>query len=260
MPGILAKTLNYFEKDLHYLQFLDSRGQRFSESFAQLLRRLTPLTELSSEPLCFEYLSINCMHSVAYPGSLWSSLVFFAVFILAFFPNLFVPVLTSPFCLLGLCRSSPGRTTDKALTPNPSAAAMSWFQKTITLPSASRGSYLVTDTIVNQLPEIKQYKVGICHLFIQHTSAALSLNENWDDDVRADMSDTLDRIVPSEGDPGTKRGLYRHSAEGRDDMPVRFRLFQLLSHPLRRANSHCRLMSSQRLLAQVSQYQSPMAS
>lgn len=97
-----------------------------------------------------------------------------------------------------------------------SAANMSgWFQKTIRLPARSRGSYLITDSIVGQLPELKQYKVGILHLFIQHTSCALSLNENWDSDVRADMSDAIDRLVPEDN------RLYRHTAEGSDDMPVR---------------------------------------
>lgn len=93
---------------------------------------------------------------------------------------------------------------------------MSWFQKTITLPSRSRGSYLMTDEITASLPEIKNYKVGLVNLFMQHTSAALSLNENWDEDVRADMSDALDRIVPED----KKGNLYRHSAEGPDDMPA----------------------------------------
>jgi secondary thiamine-phosphate synthase enzyme len=93
-----------------------------------------------------------------------------------------------------------------------------WFQKTLTLPARARGSYLITDTITSQLPEIKEYRVGILHLFMQHTSAALSMNENWDEDVRADMSDALDRIVPEDKN---RKGLYRHSAEGSDDMPVR---------------------------------------
>lgn len=64
---------------------------------------------------------------------------------------------------------------------------MSWFQKQFTLPSKSRGSYLITDEVTRQLPEIKDYKVGMLHLFVQHTSCALSLNENWDEDVRTDM-------------------------------------------------------------------------
>jgi secondary thiamine-phosphate synthase enzyme len=93
---------------------------------------------------------------------------------------------------------------------------MSWAQKTITLPAKSRGSYLITDTIVKELPELKGYKVGLLNLFVQHTSCALSLNENWDEDVRADMSDALDRIAPED----RKGELYRHSAEGLDDMPA----------------------------------------
>jgi secondary thiamine-phosphate synthase enzyme len=92
------------------------------------------------------------------------------------------------------------------------------FQKPLTLPSRTRGSYLITDHIVKELPEIKSYKTGLLNLFIQHTSCALSLNENYDDDVRADMSDALDRIVPE--DKGSRKGLYRHDAEGSDDMPV----------------------------------------
>lgn len=74
----------------------------------------------------------------------------------------------------------------------------------------------MTDEIVSSLPELKGYNVGLLNLFMQHTSAALSLNENWDEDVRADMSDALDRIVPED----RKGNLYRHSAEGADDMPV----------------------------------------
>lgn len=61
---------------------------------------------------------------------------------------------------------------------------MSWAQKQFSLPPKSRGSYLITDIITQQLPEIKQYKTGLLHLFVQHTSCALSLNENWDSDVR----------------------------------------------------------------------------
>jgi len=93
---------------------------------------------------------------------------------------------------------------------------MAWFQKQFALPSKSRGSYLVTDTVLRELPEIKDYKVGLLNLFVQHTSCALSLNENWDSDVREDMSDALDRIAPED----RKGELYRHSAEGLDDMPA----------------------------------------
>jgi secondary thiamine-phosphate synthase enzyme len=102
---------------------------------------------------------------------------------------------------------------------------MAWFQKTFTLPPQSRGSFLITDQVVKQLPEINDYKVGLLHLFIQHTSCALSLNENWDSDVREDMSDALDRLAPED----KKGNLYRHSAEGLDDMPVGDLFLQLLN-------------------------------
>lgn len=97
-----------------------------------------------------------------------------------------------------------------------SLSTMSWFQKTLNLQSRSRGSYLITDEIESALPELKTYKVGILNLFLQHTSAALSLNENWDSEVREDMSDALDRLAPED----KKGNLYRHSAEGLDDMPA----------------------------------------
>jgi len=93
-----------------------------------------------------------------------------------------------------------------------------WTQKQFTLPSRARGSYLITDQVIKELPEIRSYKVGLLNLFVQHTSCALSLNENWDEDVRADMSDTLDRIVPEAGPKG--EALYRHDAEGPDDLPA----------------------------------------
>lgn len=96
------------------------------------------------------------------------------------------------------------------------APKMAWFQKTFTLPSRARGSYLITEEVLKAVPEIKDYKVGLLNLFVQHTSCAISLNENWDSDVREDMSDALDRIAPED----KKGNLYRHSAEGLDDMPV----------------------------------------
>jgi secondary thiamine-phosphate synthase enzyme len=89
-----------------------------------------------------------------------------------------------------------------------------WHQKTITLPASARGAHLVTADVERALqPELGRLRVGLLHLFAQHTSCALSLNENWDADVRADMLDALDRVAP-EG------AGYRHSAEGPDDMPV----------------------------------------
>lgn len=85
------------------------------------------------------------------------------------FPNSIYYIWTLPLSLVFTRPPPPADST----TPT-----MSWFQKQITLPAQSRGSYLITDQIVSALPEIKGYKVGLLNLFVQHTSCALSLNEN----------------------------------------------------------------------------------
>jgi secondary thiamine-phosphate synthase enzyme len=155
---------------------------------------------------------------IGYPTTAKSTILFLLFLTFAFIPDLFFATLKLPLRLLS-STPPPPITLPTPIPPfcTPPVDKMSWFQKTLHLPSKSRGSYLITDTIVQQLPELKTYKVGILHLFVQHTSCALSMNENWDEDVRADMSDALDRIVPM--DDGRK-GLYRHDAEGKDDMPV----------------------------------------
>ncbi|KAL6703399.1 hypothetical protein ACN47E_009658 [Coniothyrium glycines] len=143
------------------------------------------------------------------------------IFLLALFPSLFVSIAWAPYNSLVnyLVPAPQPRRTVLCSSPFVCAApsSMSWFQKQFTLPPKSRGAYLITDDITRQLPELASYKTGLLNLFIQHTSCALSLNENYDADVRADMADALDRIVPED-----KRGsgLYRHDAEGSDDMPA----------------------------------------
>ncbi|KAI8635074.1 hypothetical protein F5Y19DRAFT_135046 [Xylariaceae sp. FL1651] len=147
------------------------------------------------------------------------TLALFFLLLVAFFPGAFHYLCTLPFNYLspyGQPSHSPEQTD--AANPTSPARATMWLQKQFTLPPRSRGSYLVTDDVMQALPEIRQYKVGLLNLFVQHTSCALSLNENWDEDVRADMSDALDRIAPEAGSKGEE--LYRHNAEGSDDMPA----------------------------------------
>lgn len=94
---------------------------------------------------------------------------------------------------------------------------MVWAQKTFTLSRRAKGCYLITDEVLSHIgSDISQFKVGMVNLFIKHTSAALTLNENWDPDVQLDMRDSLARIAP-EG------SMYRHDAEGPDDMPAHIR-------------------------------------
>ena len=91
---------------------------------------------------------------------------------------------------------------------------MSWEQKEIKLQSNERGFCLVTSQVLNQIPEILDYKIGILQLFIKHTSASLAINENADPTVRMDLESHFNIIIP-ENAP-----YYRHTTEGADDMPA----------------------------------------
>lgn len=89
-----------------------------------------------------------------------------------------------------------------------------WLQKEIRLKPRQRGFHLVTTEILKQLPELSDFKVGLAHFFIQHTSASLTLNENADPTVRADFEQFFNRYVP-ENEP-----YFQHTLEGADDMPA----------------------------------------
>lgn len=91
---------------------------------------------------------------------------------------------------------------------------MEIFQKEIYLKSRSRGFHLVTSEIIQQIPELKSFVSGIVNIFIKHTSASLTINENADPDVRKDMQSFTDRLVP-ENVP-----YFLHTTEGPDDMPA----------------------------------------
>jgi len=88
------------------------------------------------------------------------------------------------------------------------------FQKTITLPAFPRGFHLITERVENALPEIKKLNAGMLNVFIQHTSACLTINENADPTVRGDFERHFNIMVP-ENAP-----YYKHTLEGPDDMPA----------------------------------------
>lgn len=91
---------------------------------------------------------------------------------------------------------------------------MSWFQKEIRIKPRSRGFHLITNEILDQIPELRDYEKGLMHIFICHTSASLTLNENASPDVRVDFESHFNKMVP-ENAP-----YYRHTLEGSDDMPA----------------------------------------
>ncbi len=89
-----------------------------------------------------------------------------------------------------------------------------WMQKKIILQARKRGFHLVTEEILDQLDDLKQFEIGLAHFFIQHTSASLAINENADPSVRVDMEAFFNRAIP-ENEP-----YYTHILEGADDMPA----------------------------------------
>ncbi|WVZ79280.1 hypothetical protein U9M48_026881 [Paspalum notatum var. saurae] len=91
-----------------------------------------------------------------------------------------------------------------------------WAQRTVVIPPQRRGCHLITPKIVNEIRnDLAEFKCGMAHLFLQHTSASLTINENYDSDVQADTETFLSRIVP-EGPSAP----WRHTIEGPDDMPA----------------------------------------
>lgn len=91
---------------------------------------------------------------------------------------------------------------------------MNWIQKQLSLSPRRRGFHLVTDEILLQLPDIRDFGAGFLHLFIQHTSASLTLNENASSAVRTDFESHANEMVPEDA-------LYwTHTVEGPDDMPA----------------------------------------
>jgi len=90
---------------------------------------------------------------------------------------------------------------------------MSWSQHLVTLKARPRGVHLVTSEIVAAVPELREIGVGLAHIFIRHTSASLTLNENASPDVRRDFETWFNEAVPEDF-------AWTHTLEGADDMPA----------------------------------------
>ncbi|EIJ33474.1 secondary thiamine-phosphate synthase enzyme YjbQ [Thiothrix nivea] len=89
-----------------------------------------------------------------------------------------------------------------------------WLQKELRLKAKPRGFHLISDEILHQLPELGSINIGLMNIFIKHTSASLTINENADPSVRQDFESFFNRAVP-ENEP-----YYRHTDEGSDDLPA----------------------------------------
>ena len=107
---------------------------------------------------------------------------------------------------------------------------MDWIQQHVTIDAKPRGFHLVTDEVLSQVPEIENIEVGLLHLFIQHTSASLTINENAAPAVRGDMERHFNEMVPED------QPYYEHTIEGSDDMPAHIKASMLdtsLTIPIR---------------------------
>jgi len=91
---------------------------------------------------------------------------------------------------------------------------MKIFQQAIQLQEKRRGFHIITSDVIQAFPQLAEIKIGICQVFIQHTSASLTINENADPTVRQDFEMYFNKAVP-EDDPD-----YKHDYEGSDDMPA----------------------------------------
>lgn len=91
---------------------------------------------------------------------------------------------------------------------------MAWIQRIVRLKPRSRGFHVITREVLEQLPELRKIETGLLHLFIQHTSASLIINENVSPEVRGDLERHLCELVPD----GPHH--YDHTLEGSDDMPA----------------------------------------
>lgn len=90
---------------------------------------------------------------------------------------------------------------------------MAWIQREIKLPSHKKGCHPITREVLAALPELGQFQIGLLNIFIQHTSASLTLNENADPDVPDDLERAMNSLAPEDFP-------YAHTIEGSDDMPA----------------------------------------
>ena len=91
---------------------------------------------------------------------------------------------------------------------------MYWYQKEFRLAPHNRGFHIITEQILNSVPEIQQITIGTLQVFIKHTSASLTINENADPTVRLDFESHINKLVPENA------SYYKHTDEGPDDMPA----------------------------------------
>ena len=105
-----------------------------------------------------------------------------------------------------------------------------WHQTEVALPAMTRGFHLITRHVLKALPELEAIRIGVLHVFIKHTSASLTINENADPDVQIDLESSFSAIAPEDFP-------YVHTCEGPDDMPAHVKASMLGSSLMIPVNS-----------------------
>lgn len=113
---------------------------------------------------------------------------------------------------------------------------MKIFQKEINIKPRPRGFHLITDEVLSKFPELDNIQNGLLHIFIKHTSASLTLNENADPTVRHDFETHFNKMVPE------NMAYYKHDYEGADDMPAHIKS-SILGSSLTIPVAHGRLLT-----------------
>ena len=141
-----------------------------------------PPTTTTATPPPTRIPSLGDTTTITTTASTTTTTLLLLLVVLALFPTLFHLLWTLPLRLI-LPSPHPHHQHSPSgdILHHQTGAETMWTQKHFSLPARARGSYLITDTVLKELPEIRSYKVGLLNLFIQHTSCALSLNENWDE-------------------------------------------------------------------------------
>jgi secondary thiamine-phosphate synthase enzyme len=133
--------------------------------------------------------------------------------------------------------SPESQTTGATAVSTTTMPSQHWFQHVITVTAPSRGCHLITGDILKAAgSDIQKLSIGMCNVFVQHTSASLTINENADPDVRTDMETALNKIVPAEWN---RNGVFRHTMEGDDG---RYQYSAVLTIQLNHSIAHRKIL------------------
>nr|VDC66276.1 unnamed protein product [Brassica rapa] len=210
---VLPKIVHYYAKDmsLDASALMETTVRCLPDSMKRVAQKL-----LKKKSKCIEFSPENLSFLAMMVKGFWFGIgVGILSAIVVFVIGLRGGAMQSSTIFLSSVRSVLTPATERGSMAT-SSSGPKWAQKTITLPPQRRGCHLITPKILKEIgQDLSGFNCGLAHVFLQHTSASLTINENYDPDVQADTETFLNRIVP-EGSSAP----WRHTMEGPDDMPA----------------------------------------